>query len=67
MDFAGSTRADENRTRLKGVVVKSFVVPQRPSKVMGYTKLESHRRCCLFRHYTYKKTLYLQKTCAASE
>ena len=34
MDFAISIRAAENRTRWKGVVVKSSVVPQRPSKVM---------------------------------
>ena len=35
MDFASSTRAAENRTRWKGVVAKSSVVPQRPRKVMG--------------------------------
>ena len=40
MDFSISTRAAENRTRWKGVRwkgvdVKSSVVPQRPSKVMG--------------------------------
>ena len=40
IDFAISTRAAENRTRWKGVRwkgvdVKSSVVPQRPSKVMG--------------------------------
>ena len=35
MDFASSTRAAENRTKWKGIVVKSSVVPQRPSKVMG--------------------------------
>ena len=35
MDFASSTRAAEDRTRWKGIVVKSPVVPQRPSKVMG--------------------------------
>ena len=29
MDFASSTRAAEGRTRWKGVVVKSSVVPQR--------------------------------------
>ena len=35
MDFASSTRAAENRSRWKGVVANSSVVPQRPSKVMG--------------------------------
>ena len=35
MDFASSTRAPEHRTRWKGIVVKSFVVPQRPPKAMG--------------------------------
>ena len=28
MDFAGSTRAAEDRTRWKGILVKSSVVPQ---------------------------------------
>ena len=35
MDFASSTRAAENRTRWKGFVANSSVVPRRPSKVMG--------------------------------
>ena len=35
MDFAISTRAAENRTRWKGIVANSSVVPRRPSKVMG--------------------------------
>ena len=35
MDFDSSTRAAENRTRWKGIVVNSSVVPRRPSKVMG--------------------------------
>ena len=35
MDFANSTRAAADRTRWKGIVVKSFVVPQRPYKGMG--------------------------------
>ena len=35
MDFASSTGAAENRTRLKGIVASSSVVPRRPSKVMG--------------------------------
>ena len=35
MVFASSTRAVEDRTRWKGVVVKSTVVPLRPRKVMG--------------------------------
>ena len=35
MDFASSTRAAENRSRWKGIVANSSVVPQRPSKVMG--------------------------------
>ena len=35
MDFASSTRAAENRTRWKGIVANSSLVPQRTSKVMG--------------------------------
>ena len=35
MDFASSTRAAEDRTRWKGILLKSSVVPQRPHKVMG--------------------------------
>ena len=34
MDFAISTRAAENRSRWKGIVANSSVVPRRPSKVM---------------------------------
>ena len=33
MDFASSTRAAEGKTRCKGIVANSSVVPQRPSKV----------------------------------
>ena len=35
MDFASSTRTAENRTRWKGIVANSSVVPRRPSKVIG--------------------------------
>ena len=35
MDLASITRADKDRTRWKGIVVKSFVVPQEPHKVRG--------------------------------
>ena len=35
VDFASSTRAAEDRSRWKGIVVKSSVVPRRPHKVMG--------------------------------
>ena len=35
MDFASSTRAVENRTRWKGTVANSSVVPRQPSKVVG--------------------------------
>ena len=35
MDFASSTRAAENRTKWKGIVANSSVVPRRPSKVIG--------------------------------
>ena len=35
MDFASSTRTAENRTRWKGIVANSSVVPRRPSMVMG--------------------------------
>ena len=34
MEFVSSTRAAENRTRLKGIVVNSSVVPQWPSPLM---------------------------------
>ena len=33
--LASSTRAAENRTRWKGIVANSSVVPRRPSKIMG--------------------------------
>ena len=42
MDFASSTRTAENRTRWKGVVANSSVVPRRPSKVMGYNRIETN-------------------------
>ena len=35
VDFASSTRAVENRSRWKGIVSNSSVVPRRPPKVMG--------------------------------
>ena len=35
MDFASSLRAAENRSRWKGIVANSSVVPRRPPKVMG--------------------------------
>ena len=35
MDFASSTRAAEDMTRWKGIVVKSSLVPKRRRKVMG--------------------------------
>ena len=35
MDFANSTRAAEDGTRWKGIVVKSSMMPQRPHRVMG--------------------------------
>ena len=35
MNLASTTRAAEYRTRLKGIVANSSVVPRRPSKVMG--------------------------------
>ena len=40
MDFASSTRAAENRSRWKRIVAYSSVVPRRPSKVMGYNRIE---------------------------
>ena len=40
MDFASSTRAAEDRTRWKGIVVKSSVVPQQPHKIMGYARID---------------------------
>ena len=38
IDFASSTRAAENRSRWKGIVANSSMVPQRPSKVVGYDR-----------------------------
>ena len=43
MDYASSTRAAEDRTRWKEIVVKSSLVPQRPHKIMGYTRLDPVR------------------------
>ena len=42
MDFASSTRVAENRTRWKGIVANSSVVPRRPSKVMGSNRIDSN-------------------------
>ena len=39
-DFASSTRVAENRSRWKGIVVNSSVLPGRPSKVMGSYRIE---------------------------
>ena len=44
IDFASSTRAAENRSRWKGIVANSSVVPRRPSKVMGVNRIEY--TCC---------------------
>ena len=71
MDFASSTRATEVRTSWKGVVVKSSVVPQRPCKVMGKTRLDKplgilsqgcYIICTLFRNL-----LYLYQPCPKSQ
>ena len=35
MVFASTTRAAENKTRWKGIVAKSSVVPGKPSKAVG--------------------------------
>ena len=35
MDFVSSTRAAENRTRWRGILSNSSVMPRRTSKVMG--------------------------------
>ena len=40
MDFASSTRAAKNRTRWKGIVANSSVVSRRPSKVMGWNRID---------------------------
>ena len=40
MDIASSTRAAENRTRWNGIDANSSMVPQRPSKVVGYNRIE---------------------------
>ena len=40
MGFASSTRAAKNRTKWKGIVANSSVVPRRSSKVIGYNRIE---------------------------
>ena len=35
MDFGSSTRTAESKSRWKGIVANSSVVPRQPSKVMG--------------------------------
>ena len=45
VDFASSTRAAENRSRWKGIVANSSVVPRRPSKVMGLNRIIMQRIC----------------------
>ena len=42
MDFASSTRAAENRSRWKGIVANSSVVPRRPSKL--WDRIENRNR-----------------------
>ena len=37
-------RAAENRTRWKGIVAKSSAVPRRPSKAMGWNRIEKKTR-----------------------
>ena len=39
-DFASSTRAAENRSRWKGIVANTSVVPRRPSRVMGWNRID---------------------------
>ena len=46
MNFASSTRAAENRTRWKGIVANSSVVPRRPSNVMGWNRIEWNSIYC---------------------
>ena len=43
IDFASSTRAAEDRTWWKGIIVKSSVVAQWPRKVIGMTRLDSKK------------------------
>ena len=38
MVFASSTRAAENKSRWKGIVSNSSVVPRRPSKITSHLK-----------------------------
>ena len=38
VDVASSTRAAENTTRWKRILVNSSVVPERPSKIMGLNR-----------------------------
>ena len=40
MGFTSSTRATDNRSRWKGIVANSSVVPRRPSKVMGWNRIK---------------------------
>ena len=42
MDFASSTRAAENRTRWKGIVANSSVVPRQPS-IVGWNRIQCRR------------------------
>ena len=48
MDFAYSNGAAEDRTRWKGIVVKSSVVPQQPNMVLGQTRLDLYIICYHF-------------------
>ena len=46
MDFASPTRADKDRNRWKGFVVNSFVVPERPRKIISifFNKLDKKNK-----------------------
>ena len=48
MDFASSTRAAKSRTKWKGIFANSSVVPRRPSKVMGWNRIEYNRWSLLY-------------------
>ena len=61
MDFASSTRTAENRTRWKGIVANSSVVPRRPSKVMGQNRIDRIFFKATFLHFDSFLILISQK------
>ena len=59
MDFASSTRAAENRTRWKGIVANSSVVPDDLPRL--WDRIEKQKLPCVFHELVYTSFLFALK------